>query len=224
MPQTKKTFYVIDLDRCLADTDKFFTLFEHIIYEKTDITEEILKTAKQKIEQTGGSFDVISYLQEHYSLDVVVELKEAFVKEGREQDLFEPGARDILQFLTDNSLPFGILTYGGRVWQQTKLRAVGLETIPHIITGVQAKGEIIAGWQQPDGMFLIPSELGGGNFESVLLVDDKLLSFEGLPKAASGIRVLTKSMPLSENPYPESVVQVRGLSEAEALIKSKIRI
>lgn len=227
LPLSKNTFYVLDLDRCLADTDKLFMLLEKIIYQKTAITESTLKAARTETEQTGGSFDVISYLEEYFSLasqlEKVAELEGQFVEEGKKQDLFEPGARDLLAFLSDSSLPFGILTFGGKIWQRMKLQAMGLDVTPYIITDTKAKGKIIASWKQADGVFVIPPELykGEKDFNTILLIDDKFLSFEGLPEGAYGIHVLAKNLQVDSL---SNVVQVHGMTEAEALIKSSISI
>lgn len=227
-PPSNKTFYVLDLDRCLANTDKLFALFEYIVLEEKVVGKEILGALRKEVEKTGGSFDATVHLREYLAAsdqqDMLLSIKDRFLKASPDYDFFEPGARALLLFLTNNSFPFGILTYGGKVWQTMKLQAMGLETVPHIITDVQAKGKVIAGWKQQSGEFLIPPDLGGGSYENVLLVDDKFVSFEGLPQGAYGIHVLTKNTLHSDGVIPAHVIQVNNMSEVEALIKSSIRV
>jgi hypothetical protein len=228
VPPNEKTFYVLDLDRCLANSDKLFALFEYIVLEEKVLGKEVLSAAREEVEKSGGSFDATTHLRDYLASsgqqDMLLLIKDKFLKASRDYDFFEPGARALLQFLTDNSYPFGILTYGGRIWQQIKLQAMELETMPHIITDVQAKGSIIAGWKQPSGEFLIPPELGGGSFENVVLVDDKFVSFEGLPEKAYGIHVLTKNASYLDGTIPNHVTQVGNMSEVEALLKSSISV
>lgn len=228
MPPSKKTFYVLDLDRCLASTDKLFALFEYVVLQEKVLGKEVLDATREEVEKTGGSFDATTRLRDYLASsgrqDMLLLIKDAFLKASPDYDFFEPGARALLQFLTDNSYLFGILTYGGRIWQQMKLQAMELETMPHIITDIQAKGGIIAGWKQPNGEFVIPPELGGGSFENVVLVDDKFVSFEGLPEKAYGIHVLAKNVSYSDGTIPNHVTQVGNMSEVEALIKSSISV
>jgi FMN phosphatase YigB (HAD superfamily) len=226
MPPSNKTFYVLDFDRCLANTDKLFALFEYAVLQEGALGKEVLDDARAAMERTKGSFDVLAHLKEYLASsgqqDMLLLIKDTFLKASQDYDFFEPGARDLLQFLRDSSLPFGILTYGGRVWQQMKLQATGLEATPHIITDIQTKGKIIAEWKQPSGTFLVPAELGGGEFENVVLVDDKFVSFEGLPERAFGIHVLTKNAAYSSDTLPVHLTQVNNMTEVETLIKSSI--
>lgn len=228
LPPSNKTFYVLDFDRCLANTDKLFALFEYAVLQEGILGKEVLSDIRAEMEKTKESFDVLTHLREYLASsgrqDMLLLIKDTFLKASRDYDFFEPGARDLLQFLRDNSLPFGILTYGGRVWQQMKLQATGLESAPHIITDIQTKGKIIAGWKQPGGEFLVPSELGGGVFENVVLVDDKFVSFEGLPEGAFGIHVLAKNPSYSGDTAPVPMRQVNSMTEVGTLIKSSISV
>ena len=225
---SKHTFYVLDLDRCLANTDKLFALFEYAVLQEEVLGKEVLDDLREAMERTRGSFDVLTHLREYLASsgqqEMLLLIKDTFLKASRDYDFFEPGARELLQFLSDSALPFGILTYGGKIWQQMKLQAMGLDTTPHIITDIQAKGKIIAGWRQPDGEFVIPEELGGGIFETVVLVDDKFVSFEGLPDEAFGIHVLAKNALLASNTLPSHVARVSNMSEVEALLKDSISV
>lgn len=232
MPPSNETFYVLDLDRCLANTDKLFALFEYVVLQEKAIGKEVLLATLGKIEKDGGPFDVAVHLRDYLASsgeqDMLLLIKDEFIKASRDDDFFEPGAHDLLQFLADNSLPFGILTYGGRVWQHMKLQAMDLDATPHIITDIQAKGQIIAGWKQADGMFLIPSEFhkngSSATYKNILLVDDKLISFEGLPKGAHGVHVVTNHTLPFQGDVPAHVTQAHGMTEVGALIKASISV
>ncbi|HRQ87049.1 MAG TPA: hypothetical protein PLY16_02975, partial [Candidatus Saccharibacteria bacterium] len=71
--------------------------------------------------------------------------------------------------------------------QAHKLKLSGLSGIPYLMTG-EAKGELIASWQDENGLFTVPKELGDSSvkYSSIVLIDDKARSFKGLPRQARG--------------------------------------
>lgn len=217
-------FYAVDFDRCLGRTEKFQSLLESVIGDEHIVSLAMIRYAHEKVRKTGGSFDTAAYIRQVLKgkgLDVNQvwgRIEADFVEAARHQDMFEPYARELLDLLRVRKAHFGILTYGGYDWQMAKLRAAGLLEIPHIITSHKEKGRMIASWQMDDQRFLVPRELGGGRelvAERVVLIDDKPISFIGLPPEAHGICV----SPLVSNEatvadLPPNVQIVANMKEA----------
>ncbi len=135
-----------------------------------------------------------------------------------------------MQALDDAHIPYGILTFGGETWQRMKLQATGLDDIPYIITHVKEKGRLLAGWKQTDRTFQLPEELAVNRIsraDSLVLLDDKVISFIGIPSGVTGILVQPEdgrggqSSALQEQVLPNGVFRVQGLKVAKNLIKIK---
>lgn len=191
-------FYVLDFDRCLGRTEKFQALLEEVIGEEHVVSLKMIRYAHEEVKKTGGSFDTAAYVRQILKdkrLDVNRvwgRIESDFVEAARHQDMFEPYAKELLDLLKAKKEYFGILTYGGYDWQMAKLRAAGLVEVPHIITSYKEKGHMIVGWQTSDKRFLIPTELSAGRellAKTVVLIDDKPVSFIGLPPEAKGFCV-----------------------------------
>ena len=224
-------YYILDLDRCIANTERLYELLEAIVLDKTSITKEDMAQARAAIESSSGSFNTANYIQERLQAAGQQQLWDIiaaeFVQRGSQVDMFEPGAKELLQALRTENIPHGILTYGGSTWQQMKIQVLHLNESPHMITETKEKGYIIAGWQH-DGMFRLPPELQYGQVteaKTVVLVDDKASSFTGLPRGAKGIHVLPGDgrdiLPSQQGSLPVDVVQVRGLAGVLDLINTR---
>jgi len=225
-------YYVLDLDRCIANTERLYGLLEAIVLDKTSITKEDMTQARVAVENSSGSFNTADYIQEHLRSVGQLKLWDAvaaeFIQRATQVDMFEPGAKELLHALRTKNIPHGILTYGGRTWQGMKIQVLHLNESPYMITETKEKGRIIAGWQLRDGTFALPPELHHGEVtqaQTVVLVDDKASSFIGLPKGAQGIHVLPgdgqDQLPSQQGSLPESVVQARGLEGVLGLINTR---
>lgn len=214
-------FFVLDFDRCLGDTEKLQNLFEEVAVRNSLISSTILQKDRQQTEQTGGSFDTVTYLQEktHVTDLAWANVAETFIREARQNDMLEPGARELLDFLYQNNLAYGILTYGGELWQKAKLAAARLDKTPTLITDIKQKGSIIAGWQESGG-FRIPPQLRGEATiaKRITFIDDKPVSFEGLPIGVDGIHVSWSSTPRSLT-LPANVVSVVNLHDVLGIVR-----
>lgn len=218
-------FIVLDFDRCIGNTVKLQALLEEVVTQETPVTHAQMRRAREATERSGGSFDTAQHVREqlHGSGDDAGwdRLADRYVRRARQQDMLEPGARELVALLQEKQVDYGIVTYGGELWQTTKILAARLEETPYVVTPSKGKGELIAGWRQDDGEFLIPAGLSSGeslSARSVMLIDDKAASFEKLPPGAVGIYVLPGSgqaqLLSQQGSVPESVVTVRGLGEA----------
>jgi hypothetical protein len=227
MSELADTFYVLDFDRCLGRTEKFQTLLEQAIEEDGTIDLAMIRYAHQQIKKTGGSFDTARYVrrilrdQGEDAATTWQRIEEAFISAARGQDVFEPYAKEFLSALDARQAHYGILTYGGKDWQLAKLQAADLLYVPHLITTHKEKGRMIASWQQPDKTFVIPAELAGKKLRmsGVVLVDDKPVSFEGIPPEVRGICVHPTSQTVV---LPRNVTIVQGMEQATQLLFSHV--
>lgn len=212
-----KAFWAIDFDRCIGSVDTLYGLFEEIIGEKTAVVNIAdLEITRQKLEVAGGSFDMLSYIQQALRDETLYQdiIQEFLARAAQKHEtLLEPGVHELFEFLRRQKIPHGIVSYGHYEWQSLKIAAVGYGTMPYLILDHSKKGEVIAGWQTTAG-FQIPVALGGANLmsQSVVLVDDKAVSFTGLPDKARGYWVRPETLlSFQEGSVPPSVTIVDTL-------------
>lgn len=188
------TFYILDLDRCLFDSSRFQDEFIRCVVDNHHaLAREQIQDTQRATEASGGSFDTVGYVRSFFGQNEWQELKKLFLKEmsvpEKREALYFGDAKVFLAKLRHRGLPFGIMTYGGQEWQYMKLQALALDDVPHIITDTKRKGAIIVSYYDNDeGLFTIPTPLAAEplHAKSVCLVDDKAVSFEGLPEKAHG--------------------------------------
>lgn len=145
------------------------------------------------------------------SIERFPESKEAAMKQflmvASRQDLLLSGASELLDSLKSCGIAYGILTYGELSWQQLKLRATRLDLEPHLIVNNKLKGKIIAGWRS-GGEYCLPRELGGGRYQKLVLVDDRLYSFAEAP--ADLIKFYCGE--LSQDELPAGITKINNLT------------
>lgn len=215
-----ETFYILDFDRCIGNTDALFDIFERTIISHTGVTAWTLRNVRHEVEAVGDSFDTATYVRAQLHLQHQEhkwrELEEDFISSCLNEDMLHPGSRELIAWLNEQNLPYGILTYGEKTWQKLKLKAAGLGKTPQLITDNKHKGSLLQTWQQADGTFALPHELGGGTYSAVVLIDDKAVSFDGFPSLPSqGYWVLDKHhiLPSQEGSVPENVRRLTSLKE-----------
>jgi len=221
----KQTFFVLDFDRTIANTDKFHEILEETIGEKTTISVDFLHHARFQAEAAGLSFDTIQYLRD-YLKDTESDLswpdiQRSFIAKAQSEDMLEPGARALLAALEKSSIRYGIMTYGGEAWQLAKIEAANLSGVPRLVTRLQQKGIILTEWKQSTGDFLIPPLLTK-EFEPVLVrtivfLDDKAVSFKDIPEGVIGIRIRPPEgikLEAQKGTVPDGVIEVDGIPGA----------
>lgn len=223
MTDAINTFFVIDFDRCLSDTDRLDELFYELVSEYSEVNVANLKRLRNTAESKGGSFDQITELQKSLSPERLNEFFELFITTGLERDLMAYGARDFLITLDEKHIPYGIVSYGHPDWQSVKIKASGLAAIQNMIINHSHKGEVVATWQQSDSSFLIPASLTTTNVpidvKTVVLLDDKAVAFDKLPKEARGywVQSVTRSLlPSQEGTIPANVNVAKGFDQVLA--------
>ena len=192
--KTIDLFYVLDMDRCLVNTEKLQALLQRVIERELGIQPDEMNLARREYERAGGSFDTAGYVMgvlDGRGMDgpsVWHDITRMFVQEAQAQDMLEPYAAELLRRLRAEGAKYGIVTYGSDTWQLTKLEAAGLTAIPHLVTHDVAKARLIASWQHTKG-FLIPTILAGEQLlaRRLVFIDDKPISFIGLPPSVQGI-------------------------------------
>lgn len=214
------TFYIVDFDRTLADSDKLLDVFIGIAQQYISIPRERIEAANADVKARGDSFDTASYVRDHLAdsgeIDRWSDLEKQFIHESRALNMLLPGANELLEKLSERHARYGILTYGNPLWQHLKLTAAGFNHVHRIILAQKEKGKLVASWQQDDGTFRLPQEFGGGFAQTIVMIDDKAVSFEGFPALPShGYYVVDKAiiLPSQEGLVPENVTHISNLSE-----------
>ena len=216
-----KTFYLIDLDRTLLDTDHASQALIDIVAAEDQAAAERVSSHLQETARFGSQYSL------HDSLGTVLGTEwrdrvEARFMAQREinQSLLLPGARQILAFIESDRSTGGILTFGSLPGQTMKIKAVGLDDVPYLVTQQPYKGRLIAEWHRSDGGFLLPAVYGAVLADELILVDDRELSFDGLPEGALGYWV-SEEVPsaLDAVPLPD---RVRPMKNLEAVMNAEV--
>lgn len=223
-----QTFYLLDFDRCLGRTDALHALLEKTLESWPMVDLTTVRHAHDEARRTGGSFDTANYirqlLDERYRDGGVLwkEIETAFLKAALRHDMLKPHAGQLLNKLDAIHARYGILTFGGPQWQTVKIKAAGLAHIPHMIVSSKKKGRLIASWQKLDGTFSIPKKLTNNQLiqaENLVLIDDKPVSFEGIPQHVKGICVLPTTSKIVD--LPPNVTVVDDMLQASELLFAK---
>ena len=227
------TFFVLDFDRCIGNTDGIQAVLETVLQKETGISPKTFHEARTRIEGEGKTFDTIRHvhmlLQETNSTVSWEHIRTRLIESAQSIDLLLPHAHELLQILSDRKLRFGIITYGiEEAWQLTKLEITGLLKVPHLVTHIEEKGKLLTGWKQPSGEFIVPPALSA-EFQAIVVsqlvfLDDKAKSFWGIPSGVTGVHILAPGgniLPAQQGEVPHSVTDVVGIDGAIKLLFSK---
>lgn len=227
-----KTFFVLDFDRCLGNTNGIQQLLEEVIIAELGVATSSFQEARRAMESGGKTFTTIQHIHELIrqsgSEKTWDDLRNALIERSHGVDLLLPHARDFLARLNKENLSYGIITYGvEEAWQLTKLEIAGLLDVPHLVTHIETKSELLQGWKQRDGSFIVPPALLKDfqpmTVQEIVLVDDKARSFWGMPDGVHGIHVIApggNTLPSQQGEVPPGVTQVTGMDGALELLFS----
>lgn len=184
------TFYILDLDRCLVNTDPLAVFFSSFVKKYDPMLGEKLDIERRLVEAAGHSFDVYTYLEKIIGADVAA-IIDAFIIGAQKRDFLNIGAHDLMHVLDSSSTPYGILTYGSDAWQRVKIIASRLDRVPSLITQEKHKGKVISSWyDESSHVFKVPQALlatdARSSFDRIVLVDDKRVSFDTMPMQTTG--------------------------------------
>jgi len=187
MKTNQKVFQVLDLDRTILDTSKLAHYLKEII-AKHD--QQLAKAVDDEIKihfTHHKSFFIFEYIAEKVGEALFRTYIDELEAAAPAKELLLPGAKERIAFAKSrNGWAMGIMTYGSKRDQMIKLKLLGLQLEHLLITDTPYKGEIIASWQLPNGMFQLPIDFGGHIVDVVTLDDDKRIAFEKLPPGAYG--------------------------------------
>lgn len=224
------TYFVLDFDRCIGDTNGIQALLEQVLEQETGIHPDKLATTRQQIEAAGHTFETIRHvkalLKTEGSSVEWEHIRQKLLERSKNVDLLLPGAHDLLTLLQERGLPHGIITYGvEEAWQLTKLELAGLLNIPYLVTHIEAKGELLTGWKRKDGLFLVPPALTADfislSVKQIIFLDDKAKSFRGIPAGVRGVHIEApggNKLPAQQGDLPSGVTSVTGIPGAIRLL------
>lgn len=227
------SFFVLDFDRCIGDTNGIQALLEKVLEAETGIKPEKLAVTRQQIEAAGHTFETIRHVKALLKTEgSTVEwehIRQKLLEAATATSLLLPGARELLNLLKERGLPHGIITYGvEEAWQLTKLELAGLLTVPHLVTHIEAKGRLLTGWKRPDGTFLVPPALTTDfvslSVKQIIFLDDKAKSFRGIPLGVRGVHIEApggNKLPAQQGDLPSGVTSVTGIPGAIELLFGK---
>lgn len=215
------TYIILDLDRTLLNTEMIGLMYEAIIRQKDARLADDLLLAKKEVESRGISFDLHDFVKKSVSHDTQVDFDKHLIEQCSQQSVLNDGATQLLGSLKQRDVAHGILTFGNPGWQKLKLEASGLDYLPALISGERHKSHLIRSWQTVNGDFVLPDELAGHEMgtsqlvSSIVLIDDKAVSFQDLPMNVTGIwyKPSDELMLSQQGEVPGSVQTVRHFDQ-----------
>lgn len=183
---SRDSFFALDLDRTLLNTNLVFTIFQRVL-EEMGYSNGVEK-ARRELEVSGGSFDILEYMTSLLSIQQLQAVTVLFRDQARKEQLLNEGAAEFLDFLKAHHIEFGILTYGSEKWQQEKLYVAGLNDLPALIIPDKGKGKLITHWYDENkASFKVPSIFGARSYAQLVMIDDKVSELIDLPSHAIGL-------------------------------------
>ena len=186
--------YAVDMDRTLTNeaaiSEALGLACASIGFDYAAVLAE-----QNRIEAAGHSFQVLDYLREQLEGHRYDRLIDGFKNHAIPEKLLFPEVNEFIARIHKLGAGMVILTYGPTDWQQLKLQAAGLHEFLYVITDTKQKGPLIASWKtsSTNGDVYDARVISGS---SVVLVDDKAVSFSGLPNDCSGFLVRRPDEPL----------------------------
>jgi FMN phosphatase YigB (HAD superfamily) len=215
--EAKEAFFVLDLDRTLFDTVLNADYFLQAVRDMEPELATLMEALSKEYEARQQSYSMLETVLSQVGRGRTDQITQHYRDLVADKDLLAPGAHEVLALLEqhNHTVGYGIVTFGSLPeGQQVKLEAAGLANIPHLITTEAAKGAIIASWKEGD-RYQLPAELSGVSTPRVVLVDDRLRSFEGLPDDARGYWLQPEALPTGD-PLPRTIKIIRSLGELAA--------
>jgi len=207
------TYYILDLDRTLLDTEKAANVLRDVVARHNPQLAAALAQNVEDYSLHDKSFSMRDFILGQIGEPETAEIEAAFMVAAARQDLLNAGARELMAFIASlEDARFGILTYGSASGQSMKIRAAGLDRVASLVTSIAFKGEQMSAWRGEDGRYHLPEVLGGFTANTIVLIDDKSFSFQGLADDCRGYWVQQPRDAGRESAVPH-VVPARGLIE-----------
>jgi hypothetical protein len=208
--------FVTDMDGTLTDNNLVARALGRACTAEGINAESLLELV-DSYAQLEISYNAWSYV-EKYGPNAAEAVEARFLEDCRENPIVYNDTREYLNFLEESFIANLIMTNGNQTWQEMKLKAAGLDKLPHqIIHPDDLKGNVIRGWRNAPGkLFIVPQEIFNVSVSIVNVVDDKKKSFHGLPKDCRGywdVRDEKKYSAIQTEDLPPNIKPVRNLRE-----------
>lgn len=219
MPENVENFYVIDFDRCLGNVDASFSLLQSIIGEMGLVSSDEFAKVRADTEARGESFTVFGYLKAYTTDQVTQQVVDEFIRRGKDaasDSLLEAGAQEFINWLDKNHKYYGIMSYGDRIWQPTKIAASGLGKVACMIVDNPQKASVITTWRnKANGQYELPQAFGGYTTSEIILIDDKATAFDMLPEGTRGYWVVKDghTLPFQQGIVPSVITRVEQINQ-----------
>src|SRR5665213_3214868 len=151
-----------------------------------DRNAQDIVNARLESEASGGSFDTWGYLKSLGSAALLDEVRQGFIDGCEASPIVYEDTMPFLDFLDKSKILNLIVTMGSDDWQEIKLEAARLNQRNHLVTREKNKGKIISSWRRRNGLYVPIGTSDSLGFETVLLGDDKAVSFDDLPGDCGG--------------------------------------
>lgn len=217
--ENKRVFQLIDLDRTLFDTSRFAKLITNEVNKIHPGLGTQLDTRFEEAYKNEETFFLLRYLRHEMGDEPFEQLVMDIVEREGKDSLLLPGAKERLRLADEYSLDgpsWAILTFGDEIDQRMKLRIIGLQDAPLILSETPDKGFLIRQWQNEDGTFTLPLHREAEAVEMLTLEDDKLRAFNDIPANVYGIWVTPRAdaKVILNDQKPERVTHVADLFES----------
>lgn len=211
-PRHVKTFYILDLDRTLFDTVAAANAWVDLIEAEDPALAAYIHQQIDDTLLTTTSFSIRESIVEKGGESLALKIDEAFVEYGKLHNLRHEGADALVEFAQQgDDSGVGILTFGNPEGQKLKVRVAGYDTVPVLATYEKHKGTLISGWYY-DGAYHLPDAFGSVTADSIVFVDDREFSFEGIREDVIGYWLTSDISVLDEVGYPLNVTPVTRLT------------
>jgi len=214
-------YFVVDFDRCIGNIDASFKILSDVAHGLSIVDKQLFMSMRSEAESEGKPFSALEYLKENYPSVDSNKIKNMYLKQAQVQpnNLLEPGAKEFLDYFYSTNQNFCIMSFGDKRWQSTKIIGAGITNVTVKIVPNRIKSNYIRKWlDSKSGKFVIPKEYFLDNkakeASEVVLIDDKVMAFNDLPKGARGYIILGSSSLQTKQ-------QIHGLSSK---VKQTMRI
>jgi phosphoglycolate phosphatase-like HAD superfamily hydrolase len=176
-----------------------------------------IKDAGKQVENDGGSFDPLTFVQDALDTDAYEAFCNRFIavsEENKELPVLYDDAYTLLGRLQHSDTPYYIMTYGvNEEWQRLKIVASG-HPVGCTIMSTSDKGKQI----ESEDTFGLRVAAHGTKTEytadAMVLIDDKAVAFNGLAKDCKGFFIQRgELMPSQRGTLPPNVQTIHSLEE-----------
>lgn len=175
-----------------------------------------IETARTQLEDDGGTFEPITYLQSVLSKEQMQEFYKKFL-EVKMDSLFSD-TQPFLNLLKENHIPFYVLTYGvSYKWQELKVGGSSY-TGPMKVMEHSDKGAEIKTWKNSEGKYVLPIQQNDSTewiADTICLIDDKASAFKSLPDDCTGFLIQRNEtlLPSQQGEIPNHVQLIKSFNE-----------